>query len=45
VLETECRSAGGHRCRFLIGSAEVMGHLYERMTAGVSYTDAAAELA
>ena len=44
VLETECRSSGSHQCRFLVGSAEVMGHLYERMSAGVSYSDAAAEL-
>ena len=45
VLETECRSAGAHRCRFLVGSAEVMGHLYQRMSSGVSYAEAAAELA
>ena len=45
VLEVECRSSGSHRCRFLVGSAEVMGHLYDRMAAGVSYADAAAEIA
>jgi predicted hydrocarbon binding protein len=45
VLEVECRSSGGHHCRFLVGSAEVMGHLYERMGAGVAYAEAAAELA
>ncbi|MFI5311903.1 MAG: V4R domain-containing protein [Gemmatimonadales bacterium] len=45
VLEVECRSSGANRCRFLVGSAEVMGHLYERMGAGVSYSDAAGELA
>jgi predicted hydrocarbon binding protein len=45
VLEVECRSSGSHRCRFLVGSAEVMGHLYDRMAAGVSYGDAAAEIA
>jgi predicted hydrocarbon binding protein len=44
VLEVECRSSGSHRCRFLVGSAEVMGHLYERMTAGVGYEAAAGEL-
>jgi predicted hydrocarbon binding protein len=44
VLEVECRSSGSHRCRFLVGSAEVMGHLYEQMAAGVSYTDAASSL-
>ncbi|HEY2849154.1 MAG TPA: V4R domain-containing protein [Gemmatimonadaceae bacterium] len=42
VLEVECRSAGSHRCRFLVGSAEVMGHLYERMAEGEGY-EAAAE--
>lgn len=45
VLEVECRSSGGSRCRFLVGSAEVMGHLYDRMAAGVGYSEAAEELA
>jgi predicted hydrocarbon binding protein len=45
VLEVECRSSGSHRCRFLVGSAEVMQHLYERMAAGASYDEAAADLA
>lgn len=45
VLETECRSSGSTHCRFLIGSTDVMGHLYERMSAGASYLEAAAELA
>ena len=45
VLEVECRWSGSHRCRFLVGSAEVMGHLYDRMSAGISYADAARELA
>ena len=45
VLEVECQSSGSHRCRFLVGSAEVMGHLYERMAAGASYDEAAADLA
>jgi predicted hydrocarbon binding protein len=45
VLEVECQSCGGERCRFLVGSAEVMGHLYERMAAGASYSEAAAEIA
>jgi predicted hydrocarbon binding protein len=45
VLEVECRSSGSHQCRFLVGSAEVMGHLYERMAAGASYDEAAADLA
>jgi predicted hydrocarbon binding protein len=45
VLEVECRSSGSHHCRFLVGSAEVMEHLYERMAAGASYDEAAADLA
>jgi predicted hydrocarbon binding protein len=45
VLEVECRSSGSQRCRFLVGSAEVMGHLYDRMAAGASYDEAAADLA
>jgi predicted hydrocarbon binding protein len=45
VLEVECRSSGSHKCRFLVGSAEVMGHLYDRMAAGASYDEAAADLA
>jgi hypothetical protein len=45
VLEVECRSSGAQRCRFLVGSAEVMGHLYERMAAGATYNEAAADLA
>lgn len=45
VLEVECRSSGGQQCRFLVGSAEVMGHLYDRMAAGASYDEAASELA
>jgi predicted hydrocarbon binding protein len=45
VLEVECRSSGSHRCRFLVGSAEVMGHLYDRMAAGAGYDEAAEDLA
>jgi predicted hydrocarbon binding protein len=44
VLEVECRSSGSHQCRFLVGSAEVMEHLYDRMAAGATYDEAAAEL-
>ena len=44
VLEVECRSSGSERCRFLVGSTEVMGHLYERMTAGEHYEAAALAL-
>jgi predicted hydrocarbon binding protein len=45
VLEVECRSSGSSRCRFLVGSAAVMEHLYDRMAAGATYDQAAAELA
>ena len=40
VLEVECRSMGSDRCRFLIGNAEVLEHLYEEMGRGVSYEEA-----
>jgi predicted hydrocarbon binding protein len=45
VLEVECRSMGSSRCRFLIGNAEVMQFLYEQMSAGVAYDEAAAVVA
>lgn len=44
VLEVECRSSGSPRCRFLVGSADVMGYLYDRMAAGEPYETAAAAL-
>lgn len=37
VMEVECRSAGDPRCRFLLGSAEVMERLYESMAEGKGY--------
>ena len=40
VLEVECRSMGDQRCRFLLGSAEVMGHVYEELGRGVDYAEA-----
>lgn len=42
VFEVECRSIGSHRCRFLIGSAEVMEYVYEEMGRGVGYAEAVA---
>jgi predicted hydrocarbon binding protein len=42
VLEVECRSAGNARCRFLVGSAEVMTHVYEAMGQGAGYETAVA---
>jgi predicted hydrocarbon binding protein len=43
--EVECRSNGAARCRFLLGSAEVIGAVYQRMTEGVDYLSAVGELA
>ena len=40
VLEVECRSMGAPRCRFLIGNAEVMEHVYEEMGRGLDYEQA-----
>jgi predicted hydrocarbon binding protein len=40
VLEVECRSMGSPRCRFLLGSAEVMGHVYDELGRGVPYEQA-----
>jgi predicted hydrocarbon binding protein len=31
VMESECRSAKGHRCRFLLGNAEVMAFKWEAL--------------
>lgn len=44
-LEVECRSAGAERCRFLLGSPEVLGHVHQRLTEGVGYEDALREIA
>ena len=37
VLEVECRSTGGKRCRFVVGSAETIQEVYEALTQGASY--------
>lgn len=37
VMEVECRSRGDARCRFLAGSPETLGALYERIAAGDPY--------
>ena len=42
VMEVECRSIGGPRCRWLVGSGETMQHVYDRMGEGVAYADALA---
>ena len=44
VLEVECRSMGSPRCRVLVGNAEVMQFLYEEMSRGASYEEAAASV-
>jgi predicted hydrocarbon binding protein len=36
-MEVECRSMGSARCRFLLGSAETMQHVYDGMVQGVPY--------
>ena len=42
VMEVECRSTGAERCRFLLGSTEVLQHVYEEMAQGAGYEDAVA---
>lgn len=42
VMEVECRSMGGDRCRFLIGSGETLQRVYDEMAQGVSYEQAVA---
>ena len=44
VLEVECRSTGAHRCRFLIGNAEVMEHVYDTLGRGSDYETALGEV-
>ena len=40
VMEVECRSMGGERCRFLVGSGEVLQRVYDAMAGGVPYEEA-----
>ncbi len=40
VMEVECRSRGEQRCRFLAGSPETLGILYDRMGQGTGYLEA-----
>ena len=42
VLEVECRSTGHERCRFLVGGAAAMDHVFDEMQQGSSYLEAAA---
>ena len=39
-MEVECRSMGADRCRFLVGSGEVMQRVYDEMGNGVPYEEA-----
>jgi predicted hydrocarbon binding protein len=40
VMEVECRSVGAERCRFLLGSTEIMQQVYDEMSRGVGYDEA-----
>ncbi|HEY5440102.1 MAG TPA: V4R domain-containing protein [Gemmatimonadaceae bacterium] len=40
VMEVECRSAGAERCRFLLGSTDVLQQVYDGMSAGAGYEEA-----
>ena len=40
VMEVECRSMGGDRCRFLVGDGDTMQRVYEAMGQGVTYESA-----
>ena len=40
VMEVECRSRGEERCRFLAGSPETLGIVYDQMAQGKGYLEA-----
>ena len=42
VMEVECGSRGESRCRFLVGSPDMLTYVYERMTTGMTYSEAIA---
>lgn len=42
VLEVECRDTGAPRCRFLLGSIDVLGYVHEAVERGIPYERAAA---
>ena len=42
VLEVQCRSADDARCRFLLGSIDVLGYVHEAMGRGIAYERASA---
>jgi predicted hydrocarbon binding protein len=37
VLEVECQARGDSRCRFLVGSIDVLGYVHEAMGRGIPY--------
>ena len=39
-LEVACRSSGAPACRFLLGSPEVLGRVYEQMVEGADHREA-----
>ncbi len=41
VLEVECSDAGPGRCRFLLGSVDVLAYVHEAMSRGIPYERAA----
>lgn len=41
VMEVECRSRGDARCRFVAGAPETLAALYDRMSQGARYREAA----
>ncbi len=43
-MEVECRSSGSTSCRFILGSPEVIGHVYQRLTEGIGYEHALKDL-
>lgn len=40
VMEVECRTRGDEQCRFLVGSPDMLATVYERMSEGLSFTEA-----
>jgi len=40
VMEVECGSRSESRCRFLIGSPDLLTYVYERMSSGLNYQQA-----
>ena len=44
VMEVECRSRGDARCRFLVGSPDMLTWLYEGMVEGEGYEQLARQI-